>query len=58
MAFRTLTKKPLELAALVVLVLVSAGAVFPAVVLAEQDTAASAIASAKQQVVTCYVALS
>ena len=54
---RALTKNHLELAALVVLVLVSAGAVFPSVVLAEQDTAASAIASAKQQVVTCYVAV-
>jgi hypothetical protein len=54
---RALTKNHLGLAALVVLVLVSAGAVFPVVVLAEQDTAASAIASAKQQVVTCYVAV-
>ena len=40
-----------------VLVLVLAGAVFPSVVLAEQDDAASAIASAKQQVATCYVSV-
>ena len=39
-----------------VIVLVLAGAVFPSVVLAEQGDAASAIASAKQQIVTCYVA--
>ena len=56
-ACRALTKNHLELAALVVLVLVSAGTVFPSVVLAEQDDAASVIASAKQQVVTCFVAV-
>jgi hypothetical protein len=56
-AFRALAKPHLALAALVVVVLVSAGAVFPSVVLAEQDAAASAIASAKQQIVTCLVAV-
>ena len=57
MAYGALTKTQFELAALIVLVLVSAGAVFPYVVLAEQDDAASAIASAKQQVATCYVSV-